>query len=253
MGLSLFERGRAGVRLTASGEAVMVHVRRALAELDAVSNAGRQTSGGGGGEVRLGIRMPPIGEPMRSLFFDWRKRHPDVALTLIELNDSDLPMLLEQRQIDAALVPSYMIWPHATRMIVYSEPILAAMPQQHPLTSRQALKWRHIAAETFLVQGWGDNQAQRAFYTSLVGVAAKFQVHDSSKQSILALVGAGYGITLATRSQAEASFPGVVFRPVREPNAAVRVDLVWMPELEEPAVGRFVAFMRDTPRLKGFV
>lgn len=253
LGIPLFERGHAGVRLTAGGEAVMVHVRRALAELDAISNAGRQTGSGGAGEVRLGIRMPPVGEPVRSLLLDWRKSHPDIGLTLTELNDGDLPMLLEQRQVDVALIPGYMMWPHAAGITLYNERIMVAVPDEHALIKRQTVRWRHIAAETFLVQGWGDNQAQRAFYTSLVGSTAKFQAHDSSKQSILALVGAGYGITLATRSQAEASFPGVVFCPVRESNASVHVDLVWMPEIEEPAIGRFVAFMRDAARLRGFI
>lgn len=103
------------------------------------------------------------------------------------------------------------------------------------------------------MQRWGDNQAQRASLYIAGRPTAKFEAHDSSKQSIFALVGAGYGITLATQSQAEASFPGVVFRPVRESNASVGVELVWMPEIEEPAVGRFVAFLRDAARLRGLI
>ena len=41
LGLALFERGHSGVRLTAGGKAVMLHVRRALAELDAVKTFGK--------------------------------------------------------------------------------------------------------------------------------------------------------------------------------------------------------------------
>jgi DNA-binding transcriptional LysR family regulator len=36
LGVALFERARAGTRLTAAGTSVMVHVRRALAKLDAI-------------------------------------------------------------------------------------------------------------------------------------------------------------------------------------------------------------------------
>lgn len=60
----------------------------------------------------------------------------------------------------------------------------------------------------------------------------------------------GFGITLASRSQLEVSFPGVVYRPLREENAWVQVELVWSPEAEDPVVGRFVAFMRDEARLR---
>ncbi|MGO9234459.1 MAG: hypothetical protein ACLP4V_10440 [Methylocella sp.] len=36
-----------------------------------------------------------------------------------------------------------------------------------------------------------------------------------------------------------------MFKPVDEPDAWLRVDLACMPETEEPAAGRFIAFMRD--------
>ena len=40
LGLALFERGHAGVRLTSGGRAVLPHIQRALAELDAIRHAG---------------------------------------------------------------------------------------------------------------------------------------------------------------------------------------------------------------------
>ena len=66
-------------------------------------------------------------------------------------------------------------------------------------------------------------------------------------------VAAGFGVTLATASQAEVTVPGVVFRPIAETNASVQIDLVWRPELEDAAVGRFVAYMRDETRSRRLV
>ena len=62
LGLPLFERSHSGVRLTSAGKVVLVHVRRALAEIDAIKVAGLQSGAAAIGEVRLGVRMPPIGE-----------------------------------------------------------------------------------------------------------------------------------------------------------------------------------------------
>ncbi len=61
LGVTMFERGHFGIRLTAAGKGVMVHVRRALADLDAVRSAGRRNGSGSVGQIRLGVRMPPIG------------------------------------------------------------------------------------------------------------------------------------------------------------------------------------------------
>jgi hypothetical protein len=40
----------------------------------------------------------------------------------------------------------------------------------------------------------------------------------------------------------------VVFKRIDDPGASVEMSLAWLPELEDPAVGRFVAFLRDEAR-----
>jgi hypothetical protein len=44
-----------------------------------------------------------------------------------------------------------------------------------------------------------------------------------------------------------------VFRPIAEANASVQIDLVWRPELEDAAIGRFVAYLRDETRSRRLV
>jgi DNA-binding transcriptional LysR family regulator len=74
---------------------------------------------------------------------------------------------------------------------------------------------------------------------------ADFRSHAASRQALLALVGAGFGIAIATEPQAAAPFPEIAFRRIDEPDAFLQLDLAWMPEAEEPALGRFIAFVRD--------
>lgn len=245
LGLALFERGHAGVRLTAGGEAVVLHVRRALAEIDAVRSAGSSNGSGDAGEVRLGVRMPPIGEPLRSLLTEWHDRHSQVMLTISEMNERDIATALEGRRLDVALMTKHTLWPHAVTAPICRERILAALPRGHRLATCKTLNWGALRDEVFLVQGWEESQSAREFYASFLGSGTKFQAHAASKQSIFALVATGFGITLATKSQSEAAFPGVVFKTIAESNAWVHVELAWLPDVEDAAVGRFVAFMRD--------
>jgi len=70
--------------------------------------------------------------------------------------------------------------------------------------------------------------AARDFYASFLGKGISFFPHPVSKQSIMALVGAGFGITLAAKSQSEVTFPCVVYKPIAEHDAWVQVELAWL-------------------------
>jgi DNA-binding transcriptional LysR family regulator len=251
LGLALFERSHAGIRLTSGGKAILPHIRRALAELDTIRHAGDRSGSGIVGEVRLAVRMPPVGEPLRGLLWEWRERHPEVVLTMSELNEREIQMGMRERRIDLGLMTNHTLRPDAVTAPLYREPLVAALPCEHPLAEREGLDWESLRRETFLVQGWDNSQSAREFYASLIGPGVSFHSHAASKQGVFALVGAGFGITLATRSQSEVAFPGVVYRPIREENAWVQIELVWSPDAEDPAVGRFVAFMRDAASSRG--
>jgi DNA-binding transcriptional LysR family regulator len=248
LGLTLFERGRFGIRLTPGGKAVMMFVRRALADIDAVMTSGHQNGTGKAGRVRLGVRMPPIGEPMRTLLSTWREMHPDVLLTIFEMNERDMQAALAERRLDAALITSHTLWPHATSEPLYRERIVAALPQGHRLSGRKAVDWDSLRDEIFLVQGWDESQSAREFYAAFLGSGVTFHMHAASKQSVFALVGAGLGVTLASMSQSEVVFPGVVYCPIDEENAWLQIELAWTPDAEDAALGRFLAFMRDEAR-----
>jgi DNA-binding transcriptional LysR family regulator len=245
LGLALFERKHSGIRLTRGGSAVLDRAQRILSDLDAMQRTGRQHARGEVGEVRLGLRIPPIGGRAQEMIRNWREANPDVGLTIVEGHQRNLALALTERRLDAVLLTGHAMWPNVTAVRLFRERLVGVLPTNHHLAGRQSLDWASLSVETILVQGWDDNQTQREFYGTLLGNGARFRIHSASKQTILALVGAGYGVTLITDSMAEAPVPGVIFKPINEPNAWLEFDLIWLPETEDPVIGRFVAFMRD--------
>ena len=240
--------------LRAGGKDVLTHARRAVAELDAVKFAGKLNGTGAVGEVRLGIRMPPLGEAIRALLRGWRKNCGNVALTVSETNERDLAIALDERRLDALLAPRFMLPPHAASLTVCRDQLFAAVPEDHKLAGHPGpVTRRSLIGETILVQGWQECQGEREFLTLLLDTEACFQSHAASRQAILTLVAAGYGVAIVTESQAANCFAGVVFRPIDERRAVVQLGIAWRPETEEPAVGRFVAFIRDAVRSRGLV
>ena len=222
LGLALFERGHGGVRLTSGGKAVLPHIRRALAELDAIRHAGDQNGNGIVGEVRLAVRMPPIGEPLRGLLLGWREKHPEVVLTVAEMNEWEIQTAIQERRVDVALMTSHTLWPDAVTTPLYRERWL----RRSLVNIRSRSKRRSIGRAcgrrpSSFRAGTTVSPPASSTHRSWA-VASGSTPTPASKQCVFALVAAGFGITLATRSQSEVVFPGVVYRPIREENAWVQ-------------------------------
>ena len=160
LGLALFERGHGGVRLTSGGKAVLPHIRRALAELDAIRHAGDQNGTGIVGEVRLAVRMPPIGEPLRSLLLGWREKHPEVVLTVAEMNEWEIQTAIQERRIDVALMTSHTLWPDAVTAPLYRERVVAAIPREHPLSNARGARLGELAEGNLPRSGLGQQSVR---------------------------------------------------------------------------------------------
>jgi len=253
LGLALFERGHSGVRPTAGGKSVIAYARRALAELTSLRHTGKQTGSGHAGQIRLGVWLPPIGEPLASLLRRWREGHANVELTISEMNDRALAVALRERQLDVALTSSHTVLPHIATLSLFRDRIVVALPGGHALARQPAVAWAALRDEAVLFQEWDDSQATREFYKGLLGQSANLKPHPASKLSVLALVAAGFGIALATAGQSEVAFPGVVYKPIEDHDAQIQFVLAWLPELEDAAVGRFVAFLRDETRSRNLI
>lgn len=102
-----------------------------------------------------------------------------------------------------------------------------------------------LSGEKILVQDWDRSHVIRDHYRALLGPNAHLEAHPAGKQGLFMLVSAGYGVTLSPISQTESGFPGVIFRPLSGTNAHIQICLGWSPQCQDPATGRFVAFVRD--------
>jgi DNA-binding transcriptional LysR family regulator len=253
LGFSLFERSSSGVRVTAGGKDVVRQARKVQAEIETIKAIGQRNSSGAVGEIRLGVRIPLVGKPVRKLLQVWRLAHPAVNLVISELSDSDMAGAIISRRLDVVFVQSFSLWPHADEFPIYKEQFYAAMPEGHALEARTSIDWVSFANETVLIQGWDGSPSQRGFFHDLMASGARFQRHKASQLSTLGLVGAGFGLAIVPRNVAELAIPGVVFRPINEQTASFRVHLAWNRQADSPAIGRFIAFMRDESRARGLV
>jgi DNA-binding transcriptional LysR family regulator len=174
-----------------------------------------------------------------------------VGVTLHEMPDHDLFTALTSRRLDVALLAGYVYCPNIETELLFRERLFAALPEGHILSRKADVQWSDLRNETILVQEWEGSHATREFYASLIGIGIPFRSHSASEQSVFALTAAGFGVTLATESQAQVNVPGLIYRRIAEENAFLDVKLGWTSSSEDAVVGRFISFMRDQSRDEG--
>jgi DNA-binding transcriptional LysR family regulator len=127
-----------GVALAPGAALVLAETKRMLASLEAVTEAAGGVARGIASDLPLGVRSPPLGEPLRGMLGRWRQDHPDVRLIVHELPDLEVFTELVARRIDVALIPSFAPWPQIVMEQRGISPF-AKLSLSHLLVSRSAL------------------------------------------------------------------------------------------------------------------
>lgn len=198
LGVTLFERTKRSVRVTAVGDEILVHARELLSLVKVIEDTALAQKDPLSGKLRLGL-IPTIG-PYLTPFLLPSLRHalPDLDLRLSEGMTHMLEQQLLAGEIDAAILATDVTDPHLKTIDLYVEPFWVALPHGHPLEDQETVDIADIEAEELLLLSDGHclrdqvlNFCERAFSASPV-----VNTQNTSLPTLLALVGAGVGATL---------------------------------------------------------
>ena len=114
-GRQLFERDRRGLRLTPSGERLLVRARRLLALNDEVWAL--MTAPDFTGEVRLGVPHDIVGPYMPPVLKSFDQAWPGVRVSLDCRTSVNLLRALERREVDLILTTEHACAPHGETLL----------------------------------------------------------------------------------------------------------------------------------------
>lgn len=248
LGLSLLERGRSGVRPTSGGQRVLADAQRVLFELETVSRTGKSYGQAETGDVRIGIMNPLPSEHLTAVLTDWHSRYPAVVVTVSEIQHDAVAGMLRDRTIHVVCSMRQNIPVYAESVVFDREQLGLALPRSHPLADKSIIDSVDLELETLLVPQWAQCLPFVRDLTQQLGSQQPRRSGSDTDRVALMLAAAGYGLAIATASMAGTGDRGAVFRPLAASDASVEIALAWSPEIEEPAVGRFLAFVRDRVR-----
>jgi LysR family hydrogen peroxide-inducible transcriptional activator len=197
LGVALVERTPRKVLLTEVGREIAQRAREVLNEVDQIKAIARRTLDPESGTVRLGI-FPTLGPYLLPHVVPRiRERFPRLELLLVEEKTEAVLRLLREGRLDAGVLalPVHDDQLHAE--FLFEEPFLLAVPEQHELSHRKALKMDELADQSLLLLDDGHCLRDQALEVChLSGANEKSGFRATSLETLRQMVAANVGITL---------------------------------------------------------
>ncbi|MCC6469692.1 MAG: LysR family transcriptional regulator [Alphaproteobacteria bacterium] len=250
VGVKIFDRSRAGVTMTIAGNTFIHAVKPMVTNADKLVATMRAAAQGRAGKLMIGHYSPISAGHLRAIILGWRSAHPDVDLDGVEADRGALLAGLDTGEIDIAILAGDASHDGFRHETFWSERVLIALPASHPLAERELLHWTDLRREHFLLPAADPGPEIRDMLLgrlSLSGMQPDIKMHQTSRDSILGVLGGGLGLTVICEGGTGARYPDVIYRPVHGEQGAALITYsgYWRKDNGNPALRRFLAFLRD--------
>jgi LysR family transcriptional regulator, hydrogen peroxide-inducible genes activator len=232
LGVTLLERTNKRVDITPVGSQILIHAQRALVEagqMEAVARAARDPLVG---PLKLGVIPTLAPYLMPILLKPLRQAYPGLTIELWEDQTRSLIDGLRNHRLDAALLATAPDAPEITEIALFDEPLLAALPPNHPLASASTVSEESLADEmlvladghclaTQALAACGKPSSLRPSQSNARGAVSpqrtglQNSMQAATLETLVNLVAAGYGITLIPALAAGSlGQRGILLRPL---------------------------------------
>jgi DNA-binding transcriptional LysR family regulator len=243
LGCALFTRGRT-TSLTAAGATLLEESGRILAQMERAIEVTRETARGNTGRLAVGVPPSVMLSSLPGVVRRYRERYPEVAFTLREMSTSAIEDAVRTGEIDLGFLretkpPKPLLWE-----AVYTEPVVAVLPERHK-TNKGPFQLESLRSEPFVLfpRKLGPELHDRLTSECVrAGFAPNIAAEATQWQTVISLVEAGMGVSLAPGCVRKFRWGRVTFKPVAGAKTAVTV--CWHEKGLTPTAESFLKMVR---------
>jgi DNA-binding transcriptional LysR family regulator len=248
LGTRLFDRTSRSVDLTPAGRTLFAGTADILDRVAQLAEATRATGRALRGELRLNYaRTAPVGIAT-DIVEEFRRRHPEVSLTIATVTTARSVEQLRDGTRDAAFVRLPLLEADDLQVIeIGRDPLIAALPANHRLARRRLVTPEDLAADRLVFwpreqgPGFHDWIVTQLFGGTLPQIA---RIEPDTEQMVRAVARkAGYAVTTQSRASL-LSVRNVVFKRFAPSVPTAPLGLAWRAADTSPPVRRLVAIAR---------
>jgi DNA-binding transcriptional LysR family regulator len=225
LGHALFERTTRGVKLTPAGQLLVRRARSTMEKVDEDLAQVRRLGRGEEGTLTVGFSGSVMFTELPAAIQSFRHRYPKVELRLRELVTSAQIAALLNGQIDLAFLRDGDPTEGIRITTLLKEKYVAVLPEAHALARRRTLSVKALEGEPFIM--FARRMGPLAYDRTIAccereGFRPNIVQDAPQWLTLVRLVSAGLGVTLAPACVARVAVPGVVYREVK---AACRTSI----------------------------
>jgi len=213
----LFDRLGRTVRLTALGEALLPHAESVIRSIELARKAVEAGRSPVEGVVSVGVIPTLLPGAMAQPLAEFRRQFPQIHVELVERTTEVLLEKLRLGELDVAIIVLPVRHAEIVCSELFREPLLAALPPGHPMAKDGPAALKSLQGERLLLLREGHCLRENVL-EACTRAQADFESDFESDQldSLLALVEAGFGVSLAPATAARRN-TGCRFVPLHPP------------------------------------
>lgn len=243
LGAALFDRSSRATELTPAGRVLLDAAPRVLFEAERAQSLVSQAADGAVGLLVVGSVGTALASITPRILRAMRASFPDLQLEVSQQDTAAQITALADGRLDVGLVRAAPATATVAVEHLVSEPLLAAVPGDHPLAERDEIEPEALAGEPFVLWPRPLGMAFFDIITSYCrdhGFSPRIVAEGADIETQLGLVAAGLGVSLQPAYYANLRPPGVVFRSLSGDVPMVALQVAWRRADRSPAVAHFV-------------
>lgn len=231
LGVKLFERDKRPLKLTSAGKEFLKEARLVFTQVEQAVRVAQRASRGEIGRLVVGFNSSATQSVLPKILRIFRERFLQVELILRELDSYHQLQSLHNHQIDCGFLHMQDINDsNISCMSVLQEPLVIALPENHPLALQTIIPLQALAGESFILP---PHHMGQDFYSQVINLCQQAGFHPTVVQearwlqTVLGLVAGGIGVALVPASMQNLQRTGVVYKAVQGETFQIEMVVAW--------------------------
>jgi DNA-binding transcriptional LysR family regulator len=202
-GVSLFERGRRGVELTAAGESLLDHARLVIHNVEAMRGDLARFASGIRASVHLLANTSGLSEHLPRALASFLRQHPDINVDVEERESTDIASAIATGAADLGFAAEHALPDNVERFAFSEDRLTLVTARRGELAGRRQVDFQDVAEHAFVgLTNATALQVHISKHAARLGMRLHFRARLRDFDAICQMVAAGVGVAVVPEAAA---------------------------------------------------